>query len=142
MIDKLIRALSKEEGMSVEEIADTIWLALQIQESPSKSVASDFSLVKEDIEANENKIASPKSQPQTPDSNETRKDRDSEDVLMHRIPWHLWDFLQDYKLAETAIGLPEANQVLKLNIVRKKIRILAICGDDRGINLNADKQYL
>ena len=78
MIDELITALSQEAGMSTEEIADTIWLALQIQESQSKSVASDFSLVKEDIGAIDNKTTPPKSQPQTPDSNETPKNQNSE----------------------------------------------------------------
>ncbi|MGK7930125.1 MAG: SAV_2336 N-terminal domain-related protein [Microcystaceae cyanobacterium] len=35
MIDSLITALSQELELSAEEIADTIWLALQIDESPS-----------------------------------------------------------------------------------------------------------
>ncbi|MDY7005192.1 MAG: SAV_2336 N-terminal domain-related protein [Cyanobacteriota bacterium] len=78
MIDKLITALSKEMEMSTEEIADTIWLALQIQESQSESVSSYFSLVKEDMGANENKIAPPELQPQTSDSNETGKNQDLE----------------------------------------------------------------
>ncbi|NEQ40412.1 MAG: CHAT domain-containing protein [Okeania sp. SIO3I5] len=66
----------------------------------------------------------------------------SEDILMQRIPWHLWDFFSDYQFAETAIGLPEANRVEKLNIAREKIRILAIFGNDKGINIEADKKYL
>ena len=78
MIDKLITALSKKAGMSTEEIADTIWLALQIQESQSESVSSDFSLVEEDIGAIENKTTTSDSKPQTPDSNEIRKNLDSE----------------------------------------------------------------
>ena len=40
MIDTLITALSKELELSAEEIADTIWLALQIQESQSESTAT------------------------------------------------------------------------------------------------------
>lgn len=78
MIDELITALSQEVEMSTEEIADTIWLALQIQESPSESVSSNFSLSEEDIGAIDNKITSPELQPQTPDSNEIRKNQDSE----------------------------------------------------------------
>ncbi|MGD1715921.1 pentapeptide repeat-containing protein [Dapis sp. BLCC M172] len=66
----------------------------------------------------------------------------SEDILMQRLPWHLWNFFSDYQFAETAIGLPEANRVEKLNIAREKIRILAIFGDDKGINVEADKEYL
>ncbi|MBP5973093.1 EVE domain-containing protein [Brasilonema sp. CT11] len=48
MIDQLITALSKEVEMSAEEIADTIWLALQMQEFQAESVSSDFSIAKED----------------------------------------------------------------------------------------------
>ena len=73
MIDELITALSKEVKMSAEEIADTIWLALQIQESQLESVSSDSSLVKENIGANENKITSSELEPQTLDSNEREK---------------------------------------------------------------------
>jgi hypothetical protein len=43
MIDTLITALSKELELSAEEIADTIWLALQIQESQSESTATQNS---------------------------------------------------------------------------------------------------
>ena len=40
MIDTLITALSNELELSAEEIADTIWLALQIQESQSESTTT------------------------------------------------------------------------------------------------------
>ncbi|NEQ37213.1 MAG: CHAT domain-containing protein [Okeania sp. SIO3I5] len=66
----------------------------------------------------------------------------SSDVLMQRLPWHLWNFFSDYKLAETAIALPEANRVEKLNIAREKIRILAIFGNDKSLNLAADEKSL
>ncbi|NES07427.1 MAG: CHAT domain-containing protein, partial [Okeania sp. SIO2F4] len=66
----------------------------------------------------------------------------SEDILIQRLPWHLWNFCSDYLFAETAIGLPEANRVEKLNIARERIRILGIFGDDKGINIEADKKYL
>ncbi len=66
----------------------------------------------------------------------------SKDALMQRLPWHLWNFLSNYQFAETAIGLPEANRVEKLNIAREKIRILAIFGCDEKINIEADKKYL
>jgi hypothetical protein len=35
----------------------------------------------------------------------------SEDALMQRIPWHLWNFFSSYQFAEAAIGLPKANRV-------------------------------
>ncbi|MBD2451496.1 hypothetical protein H6G76_31150 [Nostoc sp. FACHB-152] len=48
MIDQLIAALSKEVEMSAEEIADTIWLAMQMQEFQPESVSSDLNLRTED----------------------------------------------------------------------------------------------
>jgi Effector-associated domain 10 len=48
MIDQLIAALSKEVEMSAEEIADTLWLALQMQEFQAESVSSGLPLNKED----------------------------------------------------------------------------------------------
>ncbi len=66
----------------------------------------------------------------------------SSDILIQRLPWHLWNFFSDYKFAETAIALPEANRVEKLNIAREKIRILAIFGNNQGLNLEADEKSL
>lgn len=40
MIDRLIKALDRKAGMSAVEIADLLWLALQMQESESESVSS------------------------------------------------------------------------------------------------------
>ncbi|MEB3220431.1 MAG: SAV_2336 N-terminal domain-related protein, partial [Nostocales cyanobacterium 94392] len=48
MIDQLIAALSKEVEMSAEEIADTIWLALQMQEFQTESVSSSSSHLTEE----------------------------------------------------------------------------------------------
>ena len=58
MIYQLITALSKEVEMSAAEIADTIWLALQMQEFPSESVSSDLPLRTED----EREIKKPENQ--------------------------------------------------------------------------------
>lgn len=59
MIDQLITALSKEVEMSAAEIADTIWLALQMQEFQAESVSSDLNLRTED----EREINNQESQP-------------------------------------------------------------------------------
>ena len=58
MIDQLITALSQEVEMSAAEIADTIWLALQMQEFPSESVSSGFPVKMED----EREIKKPENQ--------------------------------------------------------------------------------
>ena len=60
MIDQLITALSKEVEMSGAEIADTIWLALQMQKFPSESVSSSFPLKTEDERENKKLQTLPK----------------------------------------------------------------------------------
>ncbi|MGM3307211.1 SAV_2336 N-terminal domain-related protein [Anabaena sp. WFMT] len=73
MIDQLITALSKEVEMSAAEIADTIWLALQMQEFPSESVSSSFPLQTEDERENkkpENQL-NQQTLPKTSDLEET-----------------------------------------------------------------------
>ena len=75
MIDTLITALSKELELSAEEIADTIWLALQIQESQSESTATQNS--KNDLSQPSSKNEElegetlPETPTQTSDSEET-----------------------------------------------------------------------
>jgi hypothetical protein len=79
MINQLITALSKEVGLSAEEIADTIWLALQIGEA--ESVSSDFPLSQEDKaginnrDSQSNQETLSKSQPKTSDSQETNRNQ-------------------------------------------------------------------
>src|SRR4028118_752171 len=78
MIDPLITALSKEIEMSAEEIADTIWLALQMQEFQAESVSSGFPLKKEDdrgINKQESQPVQeilPKTESKNPELEETR----------------------------------------------------------------------
>lgn len=76
MINQLITALSKEVGLSAQEIADTIWLALQMGQS--ESISSDFPLSQEDkagINNRDSKETSPKLQPKTSDSKETARNQ-------------------------------------------------------------------
>ena len=73
MIDQLITALNKEIEMSAEEIADTIWLALQMQEFQAESVSSNFPITKEDergISQSEQETL-PKAEPKTSELEET-----------------------------------------------------------------------
>lgn len=74
MINQLITALSKEVGLSAEEIADTIWLALQMGEA--EPISSDFPLSQEDKNS---KKTSPKLQPKTSDSKETARNQSTEE---------------------------------------------------------------
>ncbi|MDY6807366.1 MAG: pentapeptide repeat-containing protein, partial [Cyanobacteriota bacterium] len=75
-------------------------------------------------------------------SNRVRLVIETEDIKMRRLPWHCWDFFQDYRLAEVALSNPEGNRLEKLIPPREKIRILAILGSDEGINVEVDRQFL
>ncbi|MGK7901866.1 MAG: pentapeptide repeat-containing protein [Hormoscilla sp.] len=66
----------------------------------------------------------------------------SEDSQLRRLPWHLWDFFQEYRSAEVALSLPEGNRIKKSVPDREKIRILAVMGDDEGIDVEKDRELL
>lgn len=66
----------------------------------------------------------------------------SEDSQLRRLPWHLWDFFREYRSAEVALSLPEGNRIEKSVPDREKIRILAVMGDDEGIDVEKDRELL
>ena len=69
----------------------------------------------------------------------------SADTLLIKLPWQEWDiFANTYRKSDVAFSLPEYQQVSKAVPVHEKaeVRILAILGDSKGINLEKDKQYL
>lgn len=69
-----------------------------------------------------------------------------------RLPWHLWELLDDYPRAELALSPanfgqrvePAASQTSRRSPTKlhSKVQILAILGDRRGIDLAADCQFL
>lgn len=64
------------------------------------------------------------------------------DNLLRRLPWHLWNFFEDYPNAEVALSaleLQRANTVYKKD---KKVKILAIFGNSQGIDITRDKDFL
>ncbi len=66
----------------------------------------------------------------------------SENIHVRRLPWHLWDFLKPYRKAEIALSSPFYDRTLKTAVTRNRIRILSILGDDKGIDINKDRQLL
>lgn len=64
-------------------------------------------------------------------------------VLMHRLPWHLWDFFKDYPKAELALSNHEyaSPQVLPKSPTGK-VKILAILGNSVGIDIDQDGALL
>jgi len=67
---------------------------------------------------------------------------DTESAL--RLPWHLWDFLEDYPQGELALSPANYGRPFPTpsTTPRRKVRILAILGDRQGIDTEADQQFL
>jgi WD40 repeat protein len=76
-------------------------------------------------------------------SDEIRVIFEATDQLLLCLPWHGWDFFRDYPYAEMALSRPEYK---RRNVVRQrdkqKVRILAVLGDRRGIDVAAEQQLL
>lgn len=66
----------------------------------------------------------------------------TEDRLLQRLPWHLWEFFDRYRKAEVAISLLDYQKLEPARISRDSIRILAILGNSKGINIEADRRLL
>jgi CHASE2 domain-containing sensor protein len=68
----------------------------------------------------------------------------AEDKKLLRFPWCLWHFLEDYPNAEIALSPPEFTRSIKAssNPSRGQVKILAILGDRKGIDLDKDQWLL
>ncbi len=64
-------------------------------------------------------------------------------VLLHRLPWHLWNFFEDYPQAELGLSNHEyaSPQVLQKSPTGK-VKILAILGNRVGIDIDKDGSLL
>jgi CHASE2 domain-containing sensor protein len=61
-----------------------------------------------------------------------------------RLPWHLWQFFEDYPKAELALSLPDYTRSIKTIATGDKttVKILAILGNGQGIDIAKDRQLL
>ena len=74
----------------------------------------------------------------------------ADELAVLRFPWHLWSFFDDYPQAELAINPLDYGRVMPLSAIAtavapakpQTIKILAILGDRRGIDLEQDQQLL
>ena len=64
-------------------------------------------------------------------------------ALLHRLPWHLWDFFEHYPKAELALSNQE---YISPQLLRKsstgQVKILAILGNSVGIDIKKDRSWL
>jgi len=65
----------------------------------------------------------------------------TEDFHLRRLPWHLWEFFDNYLDAEVALSSSVCQRITQPK-TRNKVRILAIIGDSTGINLDKDQREL
>ncbi|HEY9708661.1 MAG TPA: hypothetical protein V6D48_10705, partial [Oculatellaceae cyanobacterium] len=68
----------------------------------------------------------------------------TEDEHLQKLPWHLWDFFERYPKAEVALSAPKYQRSTpSAKITRTaKVRILAILGHSKGIDIETDRQLL
>jgi CHASE2 domain-containing sensor protein len=61
-----------------------------------------------------------------------------------RLPWHQWQFFEDYPKAELALSRPEYMRPVKTAVASSsnRVKILAILGDSQGIQVNCDRELL
>ncbi|MEH2137635.1 CHASE2 domain-containing protein [Nostoc sp.] len=68
---------------------------------------------------------------------------ETSDRLLRRLPWHLWNFFEDYQKAEVALTPPTYERVKVLPKKNgKKVKILAILGNSTGIDIQKDQALL
>jgi CHASE2 domain-containing sensor protein len=68
---------------------------------------------------------------------------ETSDPILQRLPWHVWQFFEDYPKAEVGISAPEYKQSKLLpRAAPSKVRILAILGNSQGINIDRDWETL
>ncbi|HBB33489.1 MAG TPA: adenylate cyclase [Cyanobacteria bacterium UBA8803] len=65
----------------------------------------------------------------------------TDDFNLQKLPWHLWDFFERYRLAEVALSPLESkagSDIRPRNSCKSGIKILVILGHKEGINIDAD----
>ncbi|NJO75035.1 MAG: CHAT domain-containing protein [Leptolyngbyaceae cyanobacterium RM1_406_9] len=69
----------------------------------------------------------------------------SADPHIPYLPWHLWDLVERYPLAEVTLGAPTLERIpqpITHSPVPPTVKILAILGDSNGIDVEVDRQLL
>lgn len=69
---------------------------------------------------------------------------ETQDDLLRRLPWHLWNFFEHYPKAEVALSAPEyrSRKTKPTEKIGDKVKILAILGNSQGINVEQDRLFL
>ncbi|MEG4271984.1 MULTISPECIES: CHAT domain-containing protein [unclassified Microcoleus] len=56
---------------------------------------------------------------------------ETDDIRLQRLPWHLWDFWEQYHQSELALCLPEYNPISRIptTTIKEQVRILVVFGE-------------
>lgn len=69
---------------------------------------------------------------------------ETNDNQVQRLPWHLWQLVEDYPKVEIALGAVEYQRIPKTINQQPKtqVKILAILGNSKDIDLSKDRAFL
>ncbi|OKH51642.1 hypothetical protein NIES2101_17905 [Calothrix sp. HK-06] len=69
---------------------------------------------------------------------------ETSNYVLRYLPWHLWNFFEDYRYAEVGLSFAKYEQVKPF--IKKyhanQVRILAVLGNSAGIDVQKDKKIL
>ncbi|XGV98354.1 MAG: CHASE2 domain-containing protein [Leptolyngbya sp. BL-A-14] len=66
----------------------------------------------------------------------------TQELMLQKLPWHLWDLLTHYPKAEIALSAPNYDKVAYTPPASKQTHILAILGNSEGIDTKSDRATL
>ncbi|HEY9640587.1 MAG TPA: CHASE2 domain-containing protein [Coleofasciculaceae cyanobacterium] len=66
----------------------------------------------------------------------------TDDPLLQRLPWQVWELGDRYTQSELALSLPTYDPVAQPVPPKDKLKILAILGNSQGIDIQADRALL
>ncbi|HEY9610124.1 CHASE2 domain-containing protein [Allocoleopsis sp.] len=75
-------------------------------------------------------------------SQEIRLIIQTDNPWLRRLPWHLWNFCDRYPKAEIALSPLSFRPYIPIPSSHSKVRILAILGNSKGIDIQADRLLL
>ena len=73
---------------------------------------------------------------------------ETDEPVLRRLPWYLWDLFNDFTKAEVAVSLPNYQRRSQVKQERSKVRILGILGDcshpitQKPIDIKVDQQLI
>ncbi len=69
---------------------------------------------------------------------------ETNDNLLRHLPWHSWNFFDDYPYAEVALSAFNYQQQHKFPVKNRndKVKILAVFGNSKGIDISQDRRFL